>query len=208
MQSETILDVPSPIDLRIMADALEWEQTAMTKRPWRTEFFERFAVEITTLAIAVQRVLELGSGPGFLAQHLLQALPQIHLVMLDFSSAMHELAKKRLGALEGRAEFIERSFKDANWTDGLGKFECIVTNQAVHELRHKRYAVTLHSQARDLIVSGGTYLVCDHFAGQGGMKNDQLYMSVEEQRQALVAAGFVHVKQLMLKSGMVLHRAA
>ncbi len=31
-------DVPSPIDLRLMPDALERERTAMQKRPWRMEF--------------------------------------------------------------------------------------------------------------------------------------------------------------------------
>ena len=39
-------DVPSPIDLRLMSDAREWEATAMVKRPWRTEFFDCFAAEI------------------------------------------------------------------------------------------------------------------------------------------------------------------
>ena len=32
-------DVPSPIDLRQMSDALEWERTANLKRPWRSDFF-------------------------------------------------------------------------------------------------------------------------------------------------------------------------
>lgn len=208
MQSDSILDVPSPIDLRVMVDAQDWEHTAMMKRPWRSEFFERFTAEISNMPIATHRVLELGSGPGFLAHHLLQALTRIQIVMLDFSAAMHTLAKIRLGDLANRAQFVERSFKDPKWNEGLGKFDCIVTNQAVHELRHKRYAATLHSQARECLVPGGTYLVCDHFAGENGMKNDQLYMSVEEQRQALVSAGFLDVEKLMLKGGMVLYRAA
>jgi hypothetical protein len=52
------------------------------------------------------------------------------------------------------------------------------------------------------------YLVCDHFAGAGAMQNDQLYMSVEEQRAALHDAGFKTVEQLMLKGSLVMHRAA
>jgi predicted methyltransferase len=120
---------------------------------------------------------------------------------------MHQLAMVRLGTLASRAQFIERNFKQESWADGLGQFECIVTNQAVHELRHKRYAVELHSQARALLTSGGVYLVCDHFVGEGGMKNDQLYMSAEEQKQILLAAGFSSVNQLMIKGGLVLHRA-
>ena len=68
-------DVPSPIDLRSMSDASEWERTATEKRPWRAEFFEEFADELKTLRPPCRRVLELGSGPGFLASQLLDAMP-------------------------------------------------------------------------------------------------------------------------------------
>ena len=59
-----IHDVPSPIDFRLMSDALEWESTAMSKRPSRIEFFSEFAAAIKAMPIPVTRVLELGSGPG------------------------------------------------------------------------------------------------------------------------------------------------
>lgn len=120
---------------------------------------------------------------------------------------MHELAKARLGELDTCATFIEGSFKEDNWEAGLGTFECVVTHQAVHELRHKRYAVELHRQVRKVLAPGGTYLVCDHFAGKDGMKNEALYMTISEQRQALLDAGFEIVRQVMAKGGLVLHYA-
>ncbi len=200
-------DVPSPIDLLLTADAREWEQTANAKRPSRPEFFARFASEIEACSPRVRRVLELGSGPGFLAEHLLAALPDLHCVLLDFSAAMHELARRRLGPLAVRAEFVEHSFKQADWTGGLGPFECVVTMQAVHELRHKRYAPDLHTRVRELLSPSGVYLVCDHFVGEDGMSNDQLFMSIAEQRDALLAAGFSRVEQLMVEESLVLHRA-
>src|SRR2546425_986969 len=171
-----------------MADAIEWESGAMSKRPWRTEFFAQFASAIASATNPVRRILELGSGPGFLAEHLLRALPFVSYFALDFSPAMHQLAMQRLGPLASQVQFVERSFREPDWPKGLGRFECVVTNQAVHELRHKRYAATLHAQVRGLLASGGLYLVCDHFFGEGGMKNDQLYMSVAEQRDALLGA--------------------
>lgn len=39
------------------------------------------------------------------------------------------------------------------------------------------------------------------------MKNDQLFMTVSEQKQALLCAGFAHVEQMLAKGGLVLHRA-
>ena len=103
------IDVPSPIDLRRMADARPWAETALARRPVRPEFFEAFAREIGRDGA---RVLELGSGPGFLAAHLLRAWPGLDYVALDFSPAMHELAAERLGERAARVRFVERSFRE------------------------------------------------------------------------------------------------
>jgi SAM-dependent methyltransferase len=201
------MDVPSPIDLRTLRDAQEWEASATSKRPWRAEFFAQFAASIAAAPFPVARILELGSGPGFLARELLSALPAVEYVALDFSAAMHQLAAHRLRPWLSRVRFEERSFLDAQWPDGLGTFECVMTNQAVHELRHKRHAPGLHRQVRGLLAPGGMYLVCDHFAGQEGMKNVDLYMSVDEQRAALLEAGFQTVEEVLRKGGLVLHQA-
>jgi ubiquinone/menaquinone biosynthesis C-methylase UbiE len=200
-------DVPSPIDLRSMSAAREWERSAMEKRPWRTEFFSMFADELAQIRPTVSRVLELGSGPGFLADHLLRALPTLHMVLLDFSASMHELARQRLGELASRVEFIEASFKDPGWYERLAYLDAVVTNQAVHELRHKQYAAQLHRQVKTVLRPGGSYLVCDHFFGPGGMSNDELYMTVDEQRASIESAGFASVRQILSKGGMVLHHA-
>jgi len=202
-----INDVPMTLDFRIADKAREWAESAMSVRPWRAEFFAAFADVIARTCAKQQcRVLELGSGPGFLAEHLLKAADLAY-VAVDFSAAMHELARQRLGALASRVQFIERSLLDANWGEGLGKFNFAVTHQAVHELRHKRYAPALHAQVRQLLLPGGRYLVCDHFYGEGGMSKAELYMTVDEQREALLGAGFTQVEQVLLKGGLVLHQA-
>jgi len=201
----SLLDVPSPIDLRQMSDAREWADEAMVKRPWRTEFFAEFANQLS--AGDARHVLELGSGPGFLAKFLLDALPGISYTALDFSPAMHALAAERLGEARSRVSFVEGSFREPTWMEGLGPVDHVVTNQAVHELRHKRHARALHEQVRQLLVPQGRYLVCDHFAGPGGMSNDQLYMSIEEQRVALLDAGFARVEPVLLKRGLMLYVA-
>lgn len=74
------------------------------------------------------RLLELGSGPGFLASTLLDQLVGLRMTLLDFSEPMHVLARKRLGAMTNRAEFVTRSFKDADWPKGMGTFDAVVTN--------------------------------------------------------------------------------
>jgi ubiquinone/menaquinone biosynthesis C-methylase UbiE len=64
--------------------------------PWRVQFFEKFITELRALDGAPLRILELGAGPGFLAQNILEAIPTVKYTMLDFSQAMHDLARERL----------------------------------------------------------------------------------------------------------------
>lgn len=40
------------------------------------------------------------------------------------------------------------------------------------------------------------------------MKNDQLYMTVDEQRDALQRAGFVRVEPVLLKRGLMMYLAS
>ncbi|RYY79418.1 MAG: class I SAM-dependent methyltransferase [Moraxellaceae bacterium] len=207
-----IIDVTSPIDLRQMSDAKDWANTALQKRPARTEFFNSFATAIVNYQKPNLHILELGSGPGFLAQHLLNTVYVTEYVALDFSGAMHQLAQERLGTHADKMQFIERSFKDDNWIAGLEKFDMVITMQAVHELRHKSYAVNLFKQVQQLLKPEGMFLVCDHYAGTDGngaqgMQNDQLYMTIAEQYSALQHAGFSKIRQLLVLQGMVLHQA-
>ncbi len=224
------LDVPTHIDFREMSDALAWESKAM-QRPFREDFFAAFADELRKINKPSLKILELGSGPGFLANFLLTDslhtnslrtdslrtdslrtdslqtnMPGITLTLLDFSAAMHELARRRLHGRLDQVTFIEGSFKAPGWDAGLGKFDAVITNQAVHELRHKRYAAELHRQVKDLLNDSGVYLVCDHYYGEDGMQNDQLYMSQEEHRASLESAGYA-VAEIMIKGGRALYRA-
>jgi SAM-dependent methyltransferase len=199
-------DLPSPIDFCDPGDAREWERTAQ-ERPGRAEMFQAFGHELSRLGKDGPSILDLGSGPGFLAAYLLDALPTVRLTLLDFSAAMHDLARARLGPRAMRASFVERNFKEGGWSQGLGLFDAVITNQAVHELRHKKYASQLHAQVRQVLKPAGLYLVSDHFFGEGSLQNDQLYMTVAEQRNALLAAGFPDAQIVTAAGTLVMHRA-
>jgi 16S rRNA G1207 methylase RsmC len=169
--------------------------------------FQAICRELVGLEKANLTVLDLGSGPGFLAIDILDALPEAHVTLLDLSVPMHELARSRLGARARRATFVERNFKESGWSRGLGPYDAIVTNQAVHELRHKRHASGLHAAVKRILRPGGTYLMSDHFFGDGGLQNDQLYMTEAEHREALLNAGFSEVQRRAKEGTLVLYRA-
>ncbi len=200
-------DVPSPIDLTSMEDALTWATEAGSKRPYRRRFFEAIAEDLTGISASPIRVLELGSGPGFLAECVLNLLTDVEYTLLDFSPAMHELAQTRLNSRD-QCHFVVRNLKSEDWSQDLGRFDAVVTIQAVHELRHKRYAPQLHATVRGLLQSDGVYLVCDHFAGEGGMSDRELYMTIPEQRLALEQAAFSHVRHMLTSGSLTMHKAA
>jgi SAM-dependent methyltransferase len=199
-------DVPGPIDLRDMKDAKEWEQTAML-RPFREDFFQAFTTEISEFCKPGINILELGSGPGFLAQYILSCIDGINFTLLDFSGPMHEFAKQRLSEIKGsNLHYLLRGFKDIDRADGINNIDVVITNQAVHELRHKRYAPELFVQVHKLLKPEGVLLFCDHYFGDDGLSNDQFYMSRSEQREPLEFAGF-HVTEILIKGGRALYRA-
>lgn len=201
-----IQDVPSAIDLRELADARKWASSA-ERRPGRNEMLNRIVDEAEASAPDAPRILELGSGPGFLAQRVFRRLPTARYWALDFSAAMHALARKRLAAHADQLTFLVRNFKSDDWTNGLQPYDLILTNQAVHELRHKNHAEALHRQVLGLSKPTGAYLMSDHFSDPGGLSNAELYMTLDEQAEALARAGFARVDRVAVEGSLALYRA-
>ncbi|WP_343619596.1 class I SAM-dependent methyltransferase [Acinetobacter proteolyticus] len=199
-------DVASPIDLRHYDDAVEWQATANTKRPWRKNFFEYYANLIQQHVSGQYQVLELGSGPGFLAQHLLSQLTNIEYTAFDFSEVMHQLAQEKLNTAErARATYIVGSFKAADWQNAFSqKYDFIIIHQALHELRHKCYATDFHKIVKTLLKPQSCYLVCDHLCAAHAMQNDQLYMTKQEHLDALEQASFKQIKMPLEIAGLCL----
>jgi cyclopropane fatty-acyl-phospholipid synthase-like methyltransferase len=175
----------------------------MVKRPWREQLFQRIVQELPK---GNTTVLELGSGPGFLGERVLKHNSEVRYIALDFSTAMHDLAKERLGRLADRVTFVVADFTQTGWYRELPSCDAVVSMQAVHELRHKRHAPGFYAMIRELLRPGGVFLMCDHFVGEGGMSDPDLYMTPEEQEAALEAGGFADPALLLKFDGLILFR--
>lgn len=199
-------DVASPIDLRNYKDAMEWQDTANVKRPWRKDFFEYYASLIKRHAFDSCHILELGAGPGFLAQHLLSQLSDIKYTAFDFSEAMHQLAQQKLtSSQQARTNYLIGNFKEPDWQSAIKqKYDFIIIHQALHELRHKKYAADFHITVKKLLKPKGYYLVCDHLCAPHAMQNDQLYMNKQEHIGALKEASFENIKMPLEIEGLCL----
>jgi SAM-dependent methyltransferase len=203
-------DVPSPIDLRDPETAATWFAEADRKRPHRADVRRRIAeivaeagrarvVDASKLGIldaARMHVLELGAGPGLLAEAVLAACDVERYVAFDFSPPMLDLAKQRVG---DRATYVLGDFLDPAWPAMLeGPFDAVVAMQSVHELRHKRRASTLYAQAKTLMRPGSVLVVCDHTPTDPR----PLAMTAEEQHAAMTAAGFSDPKTVGVLDGL------
>ena len=203
-------DVPSGIDLRDPGDATTWVAEADQKRPWRADvrraIAERVAevgrarvLEAARLGILVAarvHVLELGPGPGLLAEAILAACDVERYVLFDFSPPMLAFARQRLG---DRARYVLGDYTKPDWPTALeGPFDAVVAMQSVHEVRHKRHAPKLYAQVRTLLRPGGVLVVSDHEPTD----SRPLFSSAGEQLAAFAAAGFVDGTQHADVSGL------
>jgi len=113
---------------------------------WRAQIRDHIARHVAMLPPGA-RVLELGSGPGFLAHRVLERCPNLEgYTLVDFSEPMQALSRERLARFP-TASFVCASFKSEDWTRRIGgRFDCVLSMQAVHELRHKRHALRLYEQ--------------------------------------------------------------
>ena len=181
----------------------EWERIANSKRPFRAQFFDAFAAQLQQIKAA--RILELGSGPGFLAEHLLGRSEVTAYHLFDFSPHMLELSRARLAPFADKVSFHQGSFLDEGWWRLLpGPFDVIVSMQAVHEVRRTERLARLYSESRLLLDEGGSILIADKMDES---KNEAERFTADKHLAALREAGFKAIKQVCAAGDLVLFTA-
>lgn len=198
-------DVPIRVDHRDPATARAWLEDTRLRKPWRRNFRAAFCAALSPRRQL--RILELGSGPGELAREILLHCDVASYTALDWSQAMHDMAAEHLGELAGRVSFVVRDFRDASWPAGLGMFDAIVTQQAVHETRHRRYALPLFERARTRLLPSGLLLYCDGYVIDPQSPLAALSLERADQPRVLERAGFVDVRLLHDEGNLVLYSA-
>jgi tRNA (cmo5U34)-methyltransferase len=83
--------------------AKTWDSGESDQLPTRAEQQEILLALLATTPIGDGAVLDLGIGSGLVAEAVLDRLPDAHLVGVDFSEPMLELARRRLARFGSRA---------------------------------------------------------------------------------------------------------
>jgi SAM-dependent methyltransferase len=169
-------DVPYGDDWDNAATVLAWAEAADRKRPWRSQIRDRIAARVAMLA-PKSRVLELGSGPGFLAQRVLQRCGHLEsYTLLDFSESMLAMSQERLAAFPA-ASFVLASFR----------------------------APRLYEQIYQVLTVPGSIMICDHTPFDDSPSSTALYMTGQQQQEALLASRFTDVRVELSINGLVLY---
>jgi len=203
-------DLPYGENFHDEAEAAAWAEAAARKRPFRPVIFDHFVTAVTESSAPAPRILELGSGPGFLAEHVLDRCPLVaRYTLLDFALPMIRQSQRRLDRHHSRTTFLQADFKSESWPAALsGPFDLVFSLQAIHELRHKRHAPRLYAQVRTLVSSSAELVVCDHLPeGAPTPRHQRLFMSTAENLAALANAGFADVRLIWSEHRMALYRA-
>jgi tRNA (cmo5U34)-methyltransferase len=109
-----------------------------------------------------RRVLDLGAGDGILLATLLEAFPMASGVAVDFSPAMLEQARGRLGKYGQRAGVVEADLLSADWKKSLkGPFNVVVSGFSIHHFPDERKRA-LYQEVYDLLEKGGVFLNSEH----------------------------------------------
>jgi SAM-dependent methyltransferase len=189
-------EVPSDHDFFDPAYVKQWSDSITRYRPERKKLFKVFAAEAVRMNTGALSVFELGCGPGFLAEALLENCDIARYTLVDFSPEMLRLSRSRLAKFTDRLVFIQADFKKHNWTDAVPPgFDLIVSLQAVHELRHASRIPKLYAQLYELLVSGGRILICDHVNSPSGHRAAH-FMTLEEHLSTFKKLGFIDPREI------------
>ena len=111
-------------------------------------------------------MLDLGCGDGILGRAVLDAFPRTRCVFADFSDAMLELARQKLGGATDRAVLVETDYGEAGWVDavrGQAPFDVVISGFSIHHQTDVRKRA-VYGEIFDLLSPGGLFLNLEHVA--------------------------------------------
>lgn len=125
----------------------------------RVELFNLFLSELKLNIPSDGCVIELGIGPGYLADHLLRGIPGIKYYGVDFSLPMLGIAKKRLGPFSDRITYIPADIVQDIWWEDIPKpINAIVSTWALHDLGRQEYVEVVYKSSANALQEGGILL--------------------------------------------------
>jgi SAM-dependent methyltransferase len=183
----------------------QWAEMANSRRPHRAEFFDAFVSLLSRMD--EPNVLDIGAGPGFLAEQVLARCRVSSYHLLDFSPPMLDLARRRLAGFGDRVFYHQVDFLKKNWWESLPEkfFDAAISLQAVHEVRQPEKIAQLYGGVATLVTDGGKLIVADKldFVTEEGRGE----LTVGDHESALEQAGFRDFRRVLEIRDLIMFEA-
>lgn len=127
--------------------------------PERLQLFNLILSELESLIPDNSGIIELGIGPGYLADHLLSKMPGIKYQGIDFSRPMLDIAQHRLEKHSSRVNYIQADLVKDNWWAGISTpVNAIVSTWALHDLGSQNKIEWVYKNCAQVLRDGGILL--------------------------------------------------
>lgn len=160
-----------------------WERFQDAYVPQREQQFALFA-EYISLARpeGPVRLLDACSGPGSVAEHVLERLPCAEIVAVDIDPWLLELGRRTSAAAE-RIRWVDADLRDGEWLSALPRsdFDGVLCATAMHWLQRDEIE-RLYGELASILVPGGVLLIAD-VAATGTPGVQRLARTASERRR-------------------------
>ena len=139
-----------------------WVRADSGKDAERAQILRRTANFIPFSHDTAIRVLDIGSGTGALAHHVLEIFPSSEVVCHDYSAFMLNHARERLAWAGERVSFVLSDLTDPDWMAEVEKpFDAVVTADCLHYLNGPERIKAVYENAMSLVWDRGAFINCD-----------------------------------------------
>ena len=141
--------------------AQTWDANTRTYNPSRPEQLDILLTIIADHYQSGKTILDMGIGTGLVEEMLFQRMPQAQLIGVDASSAMLELAHKRLHPFVSQYTALIHDFTDiATLHLPLREYQIVFSVQTLHHLTDPQMLLA-YQFIYDTLESGGLFLLLD-----------------------------------------------
>jgi SAM-dependent methyltransferase len=184
MPSEAKTFRPFPHDWQSTDYVTGWIDHDVARDPERRPLLRQMLSSVSFPSDAELEVLDIGAGYGVVTEEVLNALPEAHVTLQDYSQAMLDQARRRLAGHADRLSYVLADLMDPAWPQHVGgPFDLAVSAIVLHNLGSQEKIFACYPAINGLLRPGGHFLNCDRFPD-----------GVDEHLAALRLAGFGRVE--------------
>ncbi|MEM7747920.1 MAG: class I SAM-dependent methyltransferase [Pseudomonadota bacterium] len=144
-----------------------WASRFVPTEP-RLQLFDMILDQVNALGKEAPHVVELGTGPGYMARHILERNATLSYEALDFSEVFFDVARETIGDLVQRVTFTNADLMDQAWPKKLSRQpDAIISTWALHDLGGRAPVADVYARCYETLPVGGVLVNGDFIKPDG-----------------------------------------